>query len=70
MMADSHLRLLPASRWIRRSVNCTLDMSCNAILAGIKLAANDAVFAQRSANRLTNLSNGTVGVELLSDRAG
>jgi len=45
-------------------------VSRNAILARIKLASNDSVLAEWSANGLANLTDCAVGVELLSDRAG
>jgi hypothetical protein len=45
-------------------------MSCNAILACIELGTNNTLAAQRSTNLLPNLSDSSVGVELLADSTG
>lgn len=62
--------LRPTPRRIPRPIHRPLHMSRNPILARIKLAPNHALFTQRTANLLSNLPDGAVGVELLADCAG
>lgn len=62
----SHL-LRVASGRIPGSINGPLNMSCNAILACIELGTNNTLAAQRSTNLLPNLSDSSVGVELLAN---
>lgn len=61
-------RLRTASR-VAGTINSTLYVSCNAILARIELRSNHTVFAEWPANLLANLADVTVWVELLADSA-
>jgi hypothetical protein len=63
------LYLLAAPRRVTRSVHRTLYVSCDPILARIKLASNNSILAERSTNLLANLADGTVRVELLANGA-
>lgn len=45
-------------------------MSCNTVLASIKLGADDAVLAEGTSNSLTDRTDGTVRIELLADCTG
>lgn len=55
--------LLARPSRIPRSINRTLNMSRNTILARIKLTSNDAVLAQRASNLLSDLTNSAVGID-------
>lgn len=64
------LRRLRASSRVTWSIDSTLDMSCNTILAGIKLRPNRTILTEWSTNLLANLTNVAIWVELFTDRAG
>ena len=55
--------LLARSRRVSRSINRTLNMSRNTILARIKLTSNNAVLAQRASNLLSNLADSALWVD-------
>lgn len=62
--------LLRTSTRIPRPINSPLNMSRNAVFARVELASNQAILAEGAADLLANLSDGTLGVELLADGAG
>jgi hypothetical protein len=67
MNSPPTITLFRAPRRIRRPIDRTLNMARDTILARIELTSNYSVFTKWAADRLADLANCAVRVELLAD---